>query len=290
MTVTTTKAIPVTPGARRGLVVDPSGVDARRGLSNLSLAELQAMFQEAILVGNSDILNYIPDNAHTTADVLLGVYQHAYKARLIEVLAADFPIVETMMGKKRFDEVAKAYIEAYSSNQQNVRWFSRHMPSFLTECQCYKDTLEWSEMAQLEWALNTAFDAPDEAHLRLADLQQLPANAWADLQFTPHVSVSRLVARYNVFSIWTAYQNQSALPKVSLLDEPEQILVWRKDDTARLRIMTSEEAMMFDEASRAVPFARLCELLAVFSEPETAALRAAQYVQGWISTEVLKKQ
>ena len=71
--------------------------------------------------------------------------------------------------------------------------------------------------------------------------------------------------------------------------ELQQLLVWRKDDTARVRELPAEEAMMWDEAMRGVSFARLCELVAMFDDPDTAFMRAARHLQGWIAAELLCK-
>ena len=54
-----------------------------------TLAELQDRFQAAVIAGDDDILALIPGNSRTTNDVLLGVYRHAYVARLVEVVASD---------------------------------------------------------------------------------------------------------------------------------------------------------------------------------------------------------
>ncbi len=51
--------------------------------------------------------------------------------------------------------------------------------------------------------------------------------------------------------------------------------------------MPYEEAMMWAEASRGVRFDALCELLAAFDDPDSAAVRAAGYLQGWLTAELL---
>ena len=40
---------------------------------------------------------------------------------------------------------------------------------------------------------------------------------------------------------------------------------------------------MWDEALQGVRFAILCELAATYADADGAALRAAQYLQGWIA-------
>ena len=54
-----------------------------------------------------------------------------------------------------------------------------------------------------------------------------------------------------------------------------------------VRVMPYEEAMMWAEASRGLRFDALCELLAAFDDPDSAAVRAAGYLQGWLTAELL---
>lgn len=51
--------------------------------------------------------------------------------------------------------------------------------------------------------------------------------------------------------------------------------------------MSAEEAMMWREAVKGVRFSVLCELLATFDDPETAATRAATHLQGWLAAGLL---
>lgn len=54
-----------------------------------------------------------------------------------------------------------------------------------------------------------------------------------------------------------------------------------------LRPLGAEEAMMWTEAAKGVRFGVLCEMLATFDDPDHAALRAAQYLQGWLLSGAL---
>jgi hypothetical protein len=68
-----------------------------------------------------------------------------------------------------------------------------------------------------------------------------------------------------------------------MLDEPTRILVWRQDNTPLFRELPPEEAMMWDEAARGVPFGVLCSMLATYDDPDNAAARGAGYLHGWVT-------
>jgi hypothetical protein len=91
----------------------------------------------------------------------------------------------------------------------------------------------------------------------------------------------------NAAEIWTALKNESAPPKPSRLPEPQSLIVWRHDFMARFRTLSTEEAMMWDEAAKGVRFGVLCEMVATFAGEDEAELRAASYLKGWVDTGML---
>ncbi|MFA5948824.1 MAG: DNA-binding domain-containing protein [Hyphomicrobium sp.] len=250
-----------------------------------SLAELQARFQAAVMGGDNEILALVPGNSRTSNEVLLGVYRHAYVWRLVGVIKADHPVLAAYMEDESFEPMAEGYIAAHPSRSRNARWFSHKVPEFLQDR--YSAYPELAEIAALERALSDAFDAPDAAVLSLAGLAAYPPERWGDLSFSPHASCTLLHHKTNAFQIWQALKDGGEAPSKVDLDNGQTLLAWRRDGVPTVRVLGPEEAMMWTEAQRGVPFGRLCELLAVFDDPETAALRAAQHLQAWITSEAL---
>ncbi|MBS0268700.1 MAG: putative DNA-binding domain-containing protein [Proteobacteria bacterium] len=252
-----------------------------------SLSEMQASFQRSVLLGDSAVLSEILDNSRTDRSVLFGVYRHAYFARLVEVVRNDHPLLYTYLGDAAFDQIARAYIAARPSQNQNARWFSHLLPEYLTEAHPFDP--QHAELASLERALNDAFDAPDREPLVLSDLALIPPEDWSGLVFAPHPSARLIDCVTNAHAIWLAVKSGKTPPLVEIRSERESILVWRQDTTPKLRCMLAEEAMMWKEAIKGVPFGDLCELVAIYDDPETAPLRSAQHLQGWIVSGLLGK-
>lgn len=250
-----------------------------------TLSELQALFQEAILKGGDDILRLIPPNAYTNAEVLFGVYRNAYVGRLIEIIGSDHPLTAMYLGPEAFDDLARAYVAAHPSTTQNARWVSRHLTAFARQTLRFAPHPSVGDLIAIEAALNTAFDAADAEPVTIAVLQQVPPEQWDMLVFTPHPSAQRLSLSSNALELWVALKDDAEVPAA----EPAatELLVWRQDASPMLRPLGAEETMMWDEASRGVRFGVLCEMLATFDDPETSALRAAQYLQGWLTSGAL---
>lgn len=251
-----------------------------------TLADVQSLFQAAVVDGADDVLGLIPANSRTTRDVLFGVYRHAYVARLVEVVQNAYPMLAVYMGEAAFKDMARAYVALYPSRHANARWYASDVPHLL-ERPDYSGAPHLREIALIERQLDLAFDAADGPVLDLAALGRHPPETWGGLVFRPHPSATVLPLSTNAFDIWAAIKNEIDVPPAVRLAEPQSLLVWRRDGVATSRVLGPEERMLWIEAARGTSFGGLAEMAAVFDDPEMAALRVAQYLQGWLVSGLL---
>jgi hypothetical protein len=254
----------------------------------MKLADMQARFQASILSGGDEILHAIPDSPREKKEVLFGVYRDAYVLRLLGILQEDFAHLHSYIGDEAFDALARAYIAATPSQTPNARYYGQTFPEFVAAYAGYRDKPAVAALARLHGALNDVFDVADAAAITLADLAQFQPEDFDRLTFTAHPSVRRLDTPVNVDDIWAALAAEEAPPAAVVTDEPLGLIVWRKDVTPYYRSLDAEEAMMWDEAAKGVRFGVLCEMLATYDDPDNAPLRAAQYLQTWISSGLLQ--
>ena len=252
-----------------------------------SLKDLQESFQRGILADDDTILGEIKDSAKEGRNVLFGVYRHAYVARLAEVLADDYEQLHAYLGDAGFAKFAKSYIAAHPSDRKSARDFGRHVPRFLETDAGFGRHPELAEIASLEKALADAFDGPDAEPLKLAKLAEIAPELWAKLVLSPHPTAIRLTFTTNAADIWSALREETDPPPARLLLEPQALLVWRQDMTARFKPLRQEEAMMWDEAAAGTRFGVLCEMVATFAGEEGADFRAATYLKDWVDMESL---
>lgn len=252
-----------------------------------TLSEMQNAFQRAIMDGDETILSSILDNSRTDRGVLFGVYRHAYVSRLVDIIRNDHPLLHLYLGDEAFLNIAEAYVAARPSRTQNARWFSHDLPDFIAETE--SEFPEVAELAALERAISDAFDAVDAPVLAIADIATVAPEDWVNMTFAPQPSARRLNLSTNAYAIWAALKDNGEPPPAAALAQPERVIAWRNDLKPLMRRMGDEEAMMWDEASKSVPFGVLCELVAIFDDPDTAAVRAAQHLQGWIAGGLLSK-
>jgi hypothetical protein len=253
-----------------------------------SLAEIQDHFQNAVLASSDVLLDFIPNSSRTTRQVLLGVYRHAYAARLVDVAGGDYPCLKSYMGPAAFDEMVRGFLEASPSRHANVRWFSSGLPEHLSSVAPHAQNGVLAELALIERALNDAFDAADAPTLTLKDLARYGPERWGDLILSPQPSAVRLDLSTNAFAVWRALKDGGDVPLAAASSSRKRIIVWRREVTPTVRTFPTEEAMMWDEAAKGARFSALCELAATFADPEGAPLRAAQYLTAWIGAGLLR--
>ena len=252
------------------------------------LKELQENFQKAVLTGDTSILSEITPSVREKGEVLLGVYQNAYRLNLIEFLDNEYEKLGTLLGDDGYADMVNAYIANTLPDTPNARDYGRKLPEFLRENTPFTENPILGDMADFERALNHAFDAANDQPLTLEDLAAIPPENWPDKTFAPHASVTRLGLKTNAQSIWQAFENEAAPPAIELSDEPDRVIVYRQELRSMFRSMSYEEAMLWDELAKGANFAALNELSATYGGDEEAAMRVAGYLKGWIECEMLK--
>lgn len=247
-----------------------------------TLAQIQDAFQAAVL-GNGDLfLKHIRSGARADRHTLLGVYQHAYLARLLGILKSEYPHLSNYMGEELFGAMIRRYLTAHPSRHRSARWVGDRLPEFLAIDRVGVAHPVLQELSEFERALGNAFDAAEAPELTFAEMATVPLELWSEIVFSPHPSACRLDQTHNTFAIWQALKDGTAPPPVQRQSEVIPLLIWRRHGMPIARRISPEEAMLWDEAVRGAPFGRLCELSAVFDEPDLAAARVANVVRGWL--------
>jgi hypothetical protein len=142
-----------------------------------SLKQLQESFQRGILAGDDTILSEVNDSTKERRDVLFGVYRNAYVARLAEIVAEDYEQTHAYLGDARFPKLVKDYIAAHPSDQQNARWFGRHLPAFIEGTEPFARHPELAELALLERRSTTPSTRPTP--------RRCPSSIWQPLRPMP---------------------------------------------------------------------------------------------------------
>ena len=178
-----------------------------------------------------------------TSPQRLGIYHHAYRARLAEVLADSFAKTALYMGTDTFDEQAQAFAVQMPPRTRSLGRYGDAFPDYLA--QCYPDNPELHELAQLDWDLRTRFDGADAPALDAAAVQAAdPAHQhhWLTWAQPLHPSLLLRGITSNVVQIWRAIDDDAEVPEVQLLDAPKTLAIWRKDLQPHFQTLDADEA------------------------------------------------
>ena len=96
---------------------------------SLSVLSLQVQFQQHML-GTADATGLITGSA-ARQGLGLGIYAHAYRARLLDTLADAYQKTQAVLGEGAFKTAALAYIDAHPPTTRSLRWYGDQFEAHL---------------------------------------------------------------------------------------------------------------------------------------------------------------
>jgi len=257
------------------------------------LAALQHTFQNCVLHTDDKLsTDWVSASGRATPDVQISVYSHAYRARLNEVLANDFPAMHMAIGDDHFYAIADKYIESYPSSYFSLREFGRDMPAYildLVENNKTDPSIHWPDMywlyelGKFEWALGQTFDARDSDLFTEQDMAAIDPEVWPDLKFQLHPSVQRLDLQCNSPEMWIALTADEPQHVTAEQEDESGWLIWRDDFITRFRSMQKDEKLAFDELYKGKDFNDICEALSIIIDEDDVPMQAASFLKTWIT-------
>ena len=251
-----------------------------------SLAELQRTVQAHVLDGATRPAASLIAGERDAASERLGIYTHAYAARLSEALAVAYPKLRLAIGAESFAELCARFVRYEPSVYRSVRYYGREFAAFVRARYRGVKGAGLQELAHWEWATASAFDAPDVTWPLPVDLSAIAPDEWPTLRlaFAPSLQRIRLVTNSMA---WV--RAGDALPRRWCHAAATEWVLWRRDLTVYFRSLAADEAHLLDRAVEGVPFGGLCEALLTMPDmsADSAALRAATLLRGWQQDQLL---
>lgn len=252
-----------------------------------SLQALQQRMQQAVLADKPARLDDIQGDASADAQARLGIYRHGYRARLRDALASEFSGLRCLAGR-RFNALLDRYIDAHPSTHYNIRWHGAGLAAFLGYAQPWLERSELADMARLDWAISTAFDAADEACVAPADLAAVPPERWVSLSLQPQIHLQILTLSCNADAFRRAADQSGPRPHLRRFRHPQHLLVWRQALAVRYRWLADDERQLLSGATRGETVATLCDRLAGLSDTKQAMPRLATLLHGWLEAGLIR--
>jgi hypothetical protein len=268
----------------------------------VKLAELQGLFQSAVLTGDAEdaaILDIVASPREADRPTMMGVYVNAYRLRLAEFLDEDYPALRVMLGDDDFEALVEAYIDANPSRLRNARWYTTRLPEFMQESENWNANALAIGLALFERALTDAYDAADAPAQSIETLAEFSPQDWPRLGFTFHPSLRLIEVAAGVLDAYVAatadeHEDEEAArsaeedegpleDRPSRASENETIAIWRADLDPAYRQLDPDEYLALNEAVAGQSFGDICQLVAFQNEGQSATERLARFLVTWFS-------
>jgi hypothetical protein len=214
----------------------------------------------------------------------LAIYHHAYRARMREALGEAFAKTWTYAGDELFAQLVDVFLAEHHSSFANLRWFGAAFPDLVRRQ--LPDHPAVAELAQFEWALGLAFDAPDAMVAGPRTYRDLGAQEWAALRLQLHPSVQLLRMRTNAVALWQAMESGEDPPEPLQTTASVTWAVWRKDLQPHFRSIDDVEAQALEGAAAGLTFEEICEQAAL--QAGDAPQRMAGCLRSWLDLQMLR--
>lgn len=247
------------------------------------LRELQTRFKAHLLEGDVAISQLVASVSAEDVEERLGIYSFGYGQRLREALRIEFPGLAALAGDPAFEKLLDDYIHARPSRHPNLRWLGRDMADWLQGNVDSSGRPELVEMARLDWALSTSFDAPDVVSIDSSTMASLAPEQWPGVRFSIHPAVQVIPVRWNVDAIRLSIIDEHVADCGLKSMEVGELVVWRKDFGVRYRRLDSDESAALAAVQGNRTFGEICELLCHWQAETTVAARAVFLLQRWFA-------
>ena len=264
----------------------------------MTLAELERAVQRHVLAGGP-LPAALERAVAPPAAERWDIYVEAYRLRLTEALATQYPALAARTGRESFAERMRAFIAATPSPHRSIRDYGHELADHLAAGARDLEGEMRAELAAFEWRLAASFDAAPGSPASPADLAGVAPEDWPGLRFRGVPALGRLATRTNAVAVWRAAKAAAeaggpeaavALPPAACTERVEWLIL-RPDLDTQFRSMPAGEAAALDRLLGGASFGRLCEELAeTLGDDAAAAATAAGWLKGWLLEQALERR
>jgi uncharacterized protein (UPF0276 family) len=248
---------------------------------NVTLPEAQIHMQQAVMLG--DRFDSEPDHWIRAKNAFapheqLSVYANAYRYRLYDVVAEDYPVLMHYLTEHRFSELIWAFVGEVLPDHFNIGRFALKLPAFIQKT-LPNDAFAHA-LCQLETAVAQMTDPTETEALNEADIQGLTAETLLDLTLYPRQALALMQFDQQVNAYYQAVMDdhQPVVP----VDEAVYLAVFRHEDAVwRMEL----EAQEFGLLSKLFGGATIGETLSDVHETEQHKITA--YFSKWMRNGLL---
>jgi hypothetical protein len=224
----------------------------------------------------------LTDGPRQTANERFEIHRSGYRARLVECLEDDYPVLTEALGRDRFESLCRAYVDRHPSTSPNLNAFGRHMASFCrsaAEVGAEGHGRFYSELAALEWAVVEAIHAETTDTFDATRLKDLEADAWSAIRFVPNAAVKILKCEFPVNAFYQAIRTGSTPPIPT--GAASATVVYRRGLTVWRMDLTPAMTRVLDALLAGHPLGEALSTIGIDETDEGAVKEAERSVMVW---------
>ncbi len=199
------------------------------------LVDAQQVMQNAILESAQHVSapdDWIRAKQEFSAADQLDVYRNAYRYRLRDVTAEDYPVLQHYLGEDTFHHLIKTFVEDTPSQHFNVGRYAAQLPGFVARH--HTDDQFAHELAILENAVAQLTDPAETTPLTASNLVGITPESLMERVLQPRTALQLFSFSYTVNAYYIAVKEDEnpakPLPKKSFLAVfRHEDVVWRME-------------------------------------------------------------
>lgn len=198
------------------------------------LKDSQKLMQKAIMLGenfDSKVEEWIFDKKKFSAKDQLGVYVDAYRYRLNDITAEDYPALKNYLGEKRFNDLIWSFVNSSQPNNFNIAKYTLKLQKFLEKK--YPKDIFSHELCRLETIIAQLHEPEETAPLTKNHLENMTVEKLMRSKLYPRKALkllqfSHLVNKYYQ-EVMDEKKPKPAKGKSFLVVFRHEDSVWRMD-------------------------------------------------------------
>jgi len=221
--------------------------DRRRGRTSRppSLAAIQRRFLAGVVDSRAAAraAALVAPSRTLTPRERLEIYRRSCFARLLDLLAAEFPTLRRLLGDAAFRRLVGRFLRAHPPRHYSLDRVGRPLPRFLARRPLLRD------VARIEDAMAEVFDVVETPVLGRRDFAAIPPERWERTRLLPVGAMRLLELRFNANDLVSAARSgRGRLP--APVRRASRVVVWRRDDRVRREELSPEQFAILDALRR----------------------------------------
>lgn len=219
-----------------------------------TLREVQTRVIHALLDGTTEDAAGLVTYNRFGPTAGLDVYRNNVTEGFCKALALEFPVIERLVGPEYFAQVAGLFQQHQPSCSGDLRHIGARFPHYLAQAFAESEFAYLSDIAGLEWAIETLSIAADEPGITIEALRAIPAERYGALRLTRKECSAVVQSVFPIVTIWHANQPGAAADQtIDLAQGGEHALVLRSRRGIEVIAITAAEWAMLQTLDRGLP-------------------------------------